>query len=69
MTKIADFTGKSSTIQKLNRLSDELKQMKLELAEIAEDYETAEGRAEELLTEALDALEDASEMLEEIMEL
>lgn len=69
MSKITDFMAMTEKEKNLKRIAKELKELKLELAEITEEYEAEENGKADLLTEALDALEDAGETIDEVLEL
>ena len=69
MSKIIELAPLAGKEEKREQISDELKQIKTELAELVEEYEEdqADARKADTLTEALDALADAYEMIEEVI--
>lgn len=69
MSKIIELAPLAGKEEKLEQISDYLKQIKTELAELVEEYEEdqADARKADTLTEALDALADAYEMIEEVI--
>lgn len=69
MGKIIELAPLAGKEEKLEQISDYLKQIKTKLAELIEKYEEDQedtGKAD-TLTEALDALADACEMIEEVI--
>ena len=69
MKKIIEFASVSDKEARLEEISGYLEQLKTSLAELVEDYES-ENEGEEkvtVLTEALDALEDAYDAVEEVL--
>lgn len=69
MGKIIELAPLAGKEEKLEQISDYLRQIKTELAELIEEYEADQADAEkaDTLTEALDALADAYEMIEEVI--
>ena len=69
MKKIIEFASVSDKEARLEEISGYLEQLKTSLAELVEDY-VSENEEEEkvtVLTEALDALEDAYDAVEEVL--
>lgn len=69
MSKIIELAPLAGREEKLEQISDYLRQIKTELAELVEEYEEdqADAGKADTLTEALDALADAYEMIEEVI--
>lgn len=69
MKKIIEFASVSDKEARLEEISGYLEQLKTSLAELVEEYESENGAEEKVtvLTEALDALEDAYDAVEEIL--
>lgn len=69
MKKIIEFASVSDKEARLEEISGYLEQLKTSLAELVEKYESENGEEEKVtvLTEALDALEDAYDAVEEVL--
>lgn len=69
MEKIIEIASYAVKEDKLNQISDYLEQLKTSLAELVEEYEDEDADEERItmLTEALDALEDAYDAIEEVL--
>lgn len=69
MKKIIEFASVSDKEARLEEISGYLEQLKTSLAELVEEYESENGEEEKVtvLTEALDALEDAYDAVEEVL--
>lgn len=68
MSKVAKFKAAKSKEEKLGKIFKDLEELKDELAKTVEKYEAA-GADEytDTLTEALDALNDASDAIEDVL--
>ena len=69
MKKIIEFASVSDKEARLEEISGYLEQLKTSLAELVEDYESENEEEEKVTvhTEALDALEDAYDAVEEVL--
>ena len=69
MKKIIEFASVSDKEARLEEISGYLEQLKTSLAELVKDYESENEEEEKVtvLTEALDALEDAYDAVEEVL--
>lgn len=68
MSKIVNITSKEDKDQKLQDIANSLEELKDVMAEVIEAYEeeNADSRKMDTLTEALDALEDAYEAVNDV---
>ena len=69
MSKIVNITSKEDKDQKLQDIANSLEELKDVMAEVIEAYEeeNADSRKMDTLTEALDALEDAYEAVNDVL--
>lgn len=69
MSKIVNITSKEDKDQKLQDIANSLEELKDVMAEVIEAYEeeNADSRKRDTLTEALDALEDAYEAVNDVL--
>lgn len=70
MSKVIELNQLKDKDKKLEQMGEHLEQLKKELAEMIDEYERegADGKKVDTLTEALDAMADACEMIFEAME-
>ena len=69
MSKIVNITSKEDKDQKLQDIANSLEELKDVMAEVIEAYEeeNADSRKMDTLPEALDALEDAYEAVNDVL--
>ena len=69
MSKIVNITSKEDKDQKLQDIANSLEELKDVMAEVIEAYEeeNADSRKMDTLQEALDALEDAYEAVNDVL--
>lgn len=69
MSKIVNITSKEDKDQKLQDIANSLEELKDVMAEVIEAYEeeNADSRKMDTLIEALDALEDAYEAVNDVL--
>ena len=69
MSKIVNITSKEDKDQKLQDIANSLEELKDVMAEVIEAYEeeNADSRKMDTSTEALDALEDAYEAVNDVL--
>ena len=69
MSKIVNITSKEDKDQKLQDIANSLEELKDVMAEVIEAYEeeNADSRKMDTLREALDALEDAYEAVNDVL--
>ena len=69
MSKIVNITSKEDKDQKLQDIANSLEELKDVMAEVIEAYEeeNADSRKMDTRTEALDALEDAYEAVNDVL--
>ena len=70
MGKIIDLSSVLEKEEKLQQVADYMEELKNQFSELIQEYEDdgVDGRKLDTLTEALDALEDAYEIVCEIVE-
>ena len=67
MSKVVKLSSVMEREEKLKEIYEGLEEIKDQLTALIEEEETHTGKADELI-EALDALEDASETIEDVLE-
>lgn len=70
MGKIIDLSAVLEKEEKLQQVADYMEELKNQFSELIQEYENdgADARKVDTLTEALDALEDAYDMVCEVVE-
>ncbi len=70
MSKIVKLTSVTEREEKLNEIYENMEELKNQLAVLIDEYEEEEtgSRKADTLIEALDALEDAAEIMQDVLE-
>lgn len=65
MGKVIKISSEKGREEKLKKILEHLEAVKNDLAELLEEYDREEDEKTDILTEALDALEDAHDIVNE----
>lgn len=67
MGKVVKISSEKGKEERLKEILDNLEAVKNDLAELLEEYDKEENEKTNVLTEALDALEDAHDIVNDVL--
>ena len=67
MGKVVKLSSGKGKEERLKEILDNLEEVKNDLAELLEEYDIEENEKTDVLTEALDALEDAHDIVNDVV--